>query len=157
MSVNGSAGCEDIAISSGRAERVVIELHTDTTPRTAENFRALCTGEKGICESSKPLHYKGSKFQRVFPEDKICEGGDITGTENLTKKHAGPGVVSMLRHGDPKVCSGSAFFITTARAEQFDGANVVFGQVVEGMDVVMGIMRAGSGASVIVDCGQLNS
>uniref|UniRef100_A0A7N0VBD0 peptidylprolyl isomerase n=1 Tax=Kalanchoe fedtschenkoi TaxID=63787 RepID=A0A7N0VBD0_KALFE len=162
----------DIAINGRRAGRVVIELHADTTPLTAENFRVLCTGEKGIGQSGKPLHYKGSMFYRVKPEEKLCQGGDITYSEdyyggdsiygptfpaeNLTKKHAGPGVVSMVRQGNPQISNGSQFFITTARAEEYDGRNVVFGQVVEGMEVVMEMLSAGSGASLIDECGQLN-
>uniref|UniRef100_A0A7N0RJ67 peptidylprolyl isomerase n=1 Tax=Kalanchoe fedtschenkoi TaxID=63787 RepID=A0A7N0RJ67_KALFE len=164
----------DIAINGRRAGRVVIELHADTTPLTAENFRALCTGEKGIGQRGRPLHYKGSMFYQVSPKEyKSFQGGDITSNdgsggdsiygpafpaENLTKKHGGPGVVSMVRQGNDNshIVNGSQFFITTDRAEQYDGKNVVFGQVVEGMDVVIDIMRAGSRAPVIDDCGQIN-
>uniref|UniRef100_A0A7N0ZS05 Peptidyl-prolyl cis-trans isomerase n=1 Tax=Kalanchoe fedtschenkoi TaxID=63787 RepID=A0A7N0ZS05_KALFE len=149
----------DIDIKGRRAGRIVIELDAGTTPRTAENFRA-CTGEKGIGQSGKPLHYKGSIFHIVLPQQNVCLGGDITmgnghggesiygryfPAENWTKKHSGPGVVSMIHKPyDVRSSDGSHFLITSARAEQFDGKNVVFGQVVEGMDVVMEIMKAGS-------------
>ena len=74
----------DITIGGSPIGRIVMELFADTTPRTAENFRALCTGEKGVGRSGKPLHYKGSTFHRVIPQF-MCQGGDFTrGTPRLS-------------------------------------------------------------------------
>ncbi|XP_035842815.1 peptidyl-prolyl cis-trans isomerase-like [Helianthus annuus] len=107
--------------------RIVMEFFSDTTPRTAKNFRALCTGEKGVGSSGKPLHFKGSMFHRVIPNF-MCQGGDFSrgnGTdgdaiygnkfadENFVKKHTGPGILPMANAG-PNT-NGSQFFICTAR------------------------------------------
>ena len=163
----------DITIDGSAAGRIVMELRSDVAPKTAENFRCLCTGEKGTGKSGKPLHFKGSAFHRVIP-DFMCQGGDFTrgnGTggesiygvvfadENFTLKHTGPGILSMANN--MKNTNGSQFFICTAKTPWLDGKHVVFGSVTEGMDVVKKIEAVGSenGSTakpvVIAECGQL--
>ena len=163
----------DMTIGNAPAGRIIMELYADVTPKTAENFRALCTGEKGVGKSGKPLHFKGSKFHRVIPNF-MCQGGDFTrgdGTggesiygakfadENFVKKHHGPGVLSMANAG-PNT-NGSQFFLCTVPTPWLDGKHVVFGNVVEGMNVVKAIEAVGSQSGktskpvVVSDCGQL--
>ncbi len=163
----------DITIGAKPAGRIVFELFADTVPKTAENFRALCTGEKGNGRSGKPLHYKGSKFHRIISQF-MCQGGDFTrgnGTggesiygdkfadENFKLKHTTPGLLSMANAG-PNT-NGSQFFITTVVTSWLDGKHCVFGKVVEGIDVVNAMEAVGSrdGSTkaevAIADCGQL--
>merc|ERR1712080_736560 len=163
----------DIAIGGAPAGRIVMELFADVVPKTAENFRALCTGEKGMGKAGKPLHFKGSAFHRVITQF-MCQGGDFTagnGTggvsiygskfadENFQLKHTGPGILSMANAG-PNT-NGSQFFLCTVKTDWLDGKHVVFGAVVEGMDVVKAVEAVGSQSGktskpvVIADCGQL--
>jgi cyclophilin family peptidyl-prolyl cis-trans isomerase len=224
----------DIEIDGKAAGRIVMGLYGATVPKTAENFRALCTGEKGMGKSGKPLHYKGSKFHRVIPQVRahvgrtlppcarprrkgpshkprepsapltrlalprgfpsprvlaglpLCpcaclhtpqfmlQGGDFTrgdGTggesiyglkfpdENFKLKHTSAGLLSMANSGPGS--NGSQFFITTVKTSWLDGKHVVFGAVIEGMDVVSAIEKLGSGSGrpsktvTIADSGEL--
>ncbi len=166
----------DISIGDQPAGRIVFELFADAAPKTAENFRALCTGEKGMGTKGKPLHFKGSSFHRVITEF-MCQGGDFTngnGTggesiygskfadETFAGKagvHPGPGILSMANAG-PNT-NGSQFFICTVPTPWLNGKHVVFGQVIEGYDVVQKMEAVGSrsGATsqkvVVADSGQL--
>lgn len=160
----------DITIDGAPAGRITFELRSDIVPKTAENFRKLCV-ERGTPE--KPFGYKGTIFHRVIPNF-MLQGGDFTnrnGTggysiygnkfadENFQLKHEIPGLLSMANSG--KNTNGSQFFITTVPTDWLDGKHVVFGSVIDGMNVVKKIESFGSGNGqpkkqiVIADCGQL--
>ena len=144
----------DFAIGGKVVGRVVIELNVREAPRSCENFRSLCTGERGNGALSKaPLHYRSVRFHRVI-RNFLIQGGDIVsgdgmggesiyggqfGDENLEGKHDAPGVVSMANAG--RDMNGSQFFITTCAAPHLDKTAVVVGRVVVGMEVVRMVER----------------
>ena len=156
----------EVSIGQSPVGRVVMELHSDVVPRTAENFRQLCTGENGF-------GFKGCPFHRIIPKF-MCQGGDFTnrnGTggrsvygnkfddENFQLKHTKPGLLSMANSG-PNT-NGSQFFITLDKTDWLNGKHVVFGQVVEGMRVVREIEKIGTQSGktsrpvVITECGEI--
>lgn len=156
----------DITIGKKEAGRVTIMLRADVVPKTAENFRKLCTHELGF-------GYQGSSFHRIIP-DFMCQGGDFTnhnGTggksiygkkfddENFQLKHTGAGTLSMANSGPNS--NGSQFFLCTAKTSWLDGKHVVFGHVIGGLDVLQLMEKCGSKGGkpketvTISSCGQI--
>lgn len=167
----------DITIGGQAKGRIVMTLYADVTPKTAENFRQLCTGEsERRASTGQKLHYKGSLFHRVI-SDFMIQGGDFTrgdGTggesiygekfadENFKMKHTEPGLLSMANAGPGT--NGSQFFITCTATPHLDGKHVVFGRVIEGMEIVRMIENSVANDSnrplsdiVIADCGMVTA
>lgn len=167
----------DVEIGGKAAGRVEFELFAKVAPRTAENFRSLATGERGVGKSGKKMHFKGSRFHRIIPGF-MCQGGDFTkgdgrGGESIygstfadewehgVVHHTEPGLLSMANRG--RHTNGSQFFITTGAAAWLDGKHVVFGRVVQGMDVLRAMEAVGARSGtpseevVIVDSGELTA
>nr|XP_039268929.1 peptidyl-prolyl cis-trans isomerase-like [Styela clava] len=157
----------DISIGGAPSGRIVLELRGDVVPKTAKNFEELC------CRKEVGKGFKGSSFHRIIPGF-MCQGGDFTrgnGTggesiygdkfedENFDLKHTGPGILSMANAG-PNT-NGSQFFLCTAQTKWLDGKHVVFGKVVDGMDVVQKMEAVGcqsgkpSKTVKIQDCGKI--
>jgi peptidyl-prolyl isomerase G (cyclophilin G) len=139
----------DVTISGQRVGRIVIELFSDVTPKTCENFRCLCTGEKGIGKTTgKPLHYVGTNFHRVVKDFMVQCGDFLDGNgkggesifggqfedDNFDLKHDRPFLLSMANKG-PNT-NGSQFFITTQPAIHLDGIHTVFGHILQGKEII---------------------
>lgn len=156
----------DVSIATTDHGRITFELRKDVVPKTVENFRSLCTGETG-------LSFKGTEFYRIIPGF-MCEGGDVTrgnGTggksiygdqfadENFKLDHDEPGVLSMGNTGPDS--NTSLFFICLTETPWLDGRHVVFGTVIEGMEVVRKMESRGTesgrvmGSVKIMNCGEL--
>lgn len=163
----------DITMGGTAAGRVVMELFADVAPKTAENFRQLCTGEYKV--NGLPQGYKSATFHRVI-RNFMVQGGDFVSgdgkgvasiysggafpDENFDLKHTGPGLLSMANTGPDT--NGCQFFVTTGKCDWLDGKHVVFGQVIEGMLVVRKIEQVPTAVGekprlpvVIAQCGEL--
>ncbi|XP_071505578.1 peptidyl-prolyl cis-trans isomerase H-like [Diadema antillarum] len=162
----------DITVGGQDIGRMKMELFADVVPRTAENFRQLCTGE--YKKNGIPVGYKTATFHRVI-KDFMIQGGDFikgdgTGTmsiygpnfadENFKLKHDAPGLLSMANSGPGT--NGCQFFITCAKCDFLDGKHVVFGKVVDGLLVMRKIENVPTGANnrpkipvVVSQCGEM--
>lgn len=162
----------DISIGGQNVGRMKMELFADIVPKTAENFRQLCTGE--FLKDGVPQGYKGSTFHRVI-KDFMIQGGDFlkgngTGStsiygpkfadENFRLKHDAPGLLSMANSG-PNT-NGCQFFVTCAKCDFLDGKHVVFGRVVDGLLVMRKIENVPTGVNnkpklpvVVTQCGEM--
>ncbi|CAE8705788.1 unnamed protein product, partial [Polarella glacialis] len=172
----------EVTLNGKKLGKITIELFGDVTPKTVENFRCLCTGEKGISAiTGKPLHFKGSKFHKIIA-GKIVQGGDITkgnGTggvsiynqdgdgsfpsENFKMKHDRPGLISMAHKNYEEGMNCSQFFFTSKAEPKLDGKHVCFGRVIEGIDLVGKLESTGTKGgqplfeSFISDSGEASS
>ncbi|KAJ3813951.1 cyclophilin-like domain-containing protein [Lentinula lateritia] len=157
----------DINIGETPAGRLKMELFSDIVPKTAENFRQLCTGEFRV--NSRPQGYKNATFHRYVPGGDFLKGdgtgsfsiyGDDFPDENFREKHTGPGLLSMANSG-PNT-NGCQFFITTAACDFLDGKHVVFGKVIDGMLTLRKIENVATGPNnrpklvvKITECGEM--
>ena len=145
----------DISINNKQAGRLIIKLFAKDLPLTCQNFRALCTGENGFGKKGKLLSYRNSIFHRVLPNF-MAQGGDIVnndGTsgesifgedfkdENFSHRHTKKGMVSMANEG--RDSNGSQFFITFKKLAHLDKKHVVFGEVIEGLDIITEMEKRG--------------
>ena len=163
----------DVEIAGEKTGRIVFGLYGDVVPKTAANFATLCDGSAGMGHAGKPLHFKDSSFHRLIPQF-MAQGGDFTtgdgrggesiygekfADENFDIKHTKPYLLSMANAG-PNT-NGSQFFITFIATPWLDGRHVVFGEVLEGTDVVNELEKIGTSSgspkkkAVIVDSGKL--
>ena len=163
----------DIEVDGQKEGRIVFGMFGDTVPKTVKNFSTLCDGSAGTGNSGKPLHFKGSSFHRIIPGF-MAQGGDFTngnGTggesiygnkfadENFTLQHTKPYLLSMANAG-PNT-NGSQFFITFKETPWLNGRHTVFGEVIEGQEIVEAMEKIGSGSGktsktvTIVDSGRL--
>ena len=159
----------DVAIDGRPAGRIQLTLRADVAPRTCENFRCLCTGERGASAASgRLLSYRGTTLHRIIP--RWCVQGGAGGEsiyggkfddETFALRHTKAGVLSMANSGPHS--NGSGFFITCDAAPSNDGRHVAFGEVSQGMDVVRAVEAYGSEAGAttvpitISDCGEFTS
>lgn len=164
----------EIGLDGQNAGKIIFELFAHVVPKTAENFRCLCTGEKGKGKSGKKLAFLGSSFHRIIPGF-MCQGGDFTrgnGTggesiygekfrdENFQMKHTQKGILSMANSGPHT--NGSQFFICTDATTHLNGKHVVFGKVISGYEVVQKMERCGSRGGncskkvTIMNCGEVD-
>lgn len=172
----------EISLQKRVLGKITLELFGDVVPKTVENFRCLCTGERGVSAvSGKALHYKGSRFHRIIP-GKVIQGGDFqngNGTggdsiynqdddgtfpcENFKVKHDRPGLISMAHKRGEADKNCSQFFFTSKAEPKLDGKHVVFGRVIEGISLVSKLESVGTRhgeplfEAVISDCGELDS
>ena len=167
----------DIAVDQILIGRIVLCLRSDVAKRTAENFRLLCTGERGMGAAGSPLHFKGCVWHRII-RNFMAASGDITNgngvggeaavcrsgrfaDETFELSHSKPGVLSMAGTSGPN-SNGSQFFITLRAQPHLDGKHVAFGHVVEGMGVLRAMELCGKSSScatrrtvTIANCGQV--
>jgi cyclophilin family peptidyl-prolyl cis-trans isomerase len=163
----------DVSVDGKKAFHFKFELYNDICPITCENFRCLCTGEKGNGPTTGlPMHFKGTEFHRVI-SGFMAQGGDFArdhgqksesiyggrfADENFTVKHTKPGQLSMANAGPDT--NGAQFFLTFVGCDWLDGKHCVFGECVEGLEMLGPLEKLGSSTGKtkaevrIMDCGQ---